>query len=173
MGYRDNDIVHARHANDADRIASFRDRGACAIRSGAERAHTPPPLCRAILLLLLCESASPPPPPPLPNRGLSTPLIKSQMNDISGAIISYRYYRDGYYVSRGVRSRVLSRSSIRFSFSLFFSHSRLLSLPTKPCHSLFSSPPPSSLPPSPPISGNTLTVACKESGHCAARKQEP
>lgn len=41
-------------------------------------------------------------------RGLPTLLIKSQMNDISGAIISYRYYRDGYYVSCGARARSLS-----------------------------------------------------------------
>lgn len=52
-------------------------------------------------------------------RGLSTPLIKSQMNDISGAIISYCYYRDGYYVSRG--ARLLSRSPL----SLFLCRSLL------------------------------------------------
>ena len=50
-------------------------------------------------------------------RGLSTPLIKSQMNDISGAIISYRYYCDGYYVSRGARAFSL-RSSLCLSYPL-------------------------------------------------------
>lgn len=81
------------------------------------------------------------------------------MNDISGAIISYHYYRDGYYVSRGVLSLPLAS----FLFSPEWPRlapSRSLSPPTLSFH----------LPA--PLSGNTLTVACKESGHCAARKQK-
>lgn len=54
-------------------------------------------------------------------RGLLTLLIKSQMNDISDAIISYRCYCDGYYVSRGARafSLVLLSVSLSLSFSLY------------------------------------------------------
>lgn len=64
------------------------------------------------------------------------------------------YYRDGYYVSRGVLSLPLAS----FLFSLEWPRlapSRSLSPPTLSFH----------LPA--PLSGNTLTVACKESGHCA------
>lgn len=108
-------------------------------------------------------------------RGLSTPLIKSQMNDISGAIISYCYYRDGYYVSRG--ARLLSRSPLslflcRSLLSIFLPLASSQASATLSFHlPPFPPPPP---PPSPsPVSGNALTVACKESGHCAARKQKP
>jgi len=74
------------------------------------------------------------------------------MNDISSAIISYRYYRDEYYVSRGVRSRSFSlvpslaspsSSSSSLSFSLPRSLeclSRSLSLSREPRRSLFPSP---------------------------------
>lgn len=102
---------------------------------------------------------------PLPvgrGRGLSTPLIKSQMNDISGAIISYRYYCDGYYVSRGARAFSLVLFVLSLSLSRFLCNRATLS---------FHLPSPS--PPPPPASGNALTVARKESGHCAARKQKP
>lgn len=80
------------------------------------------------------------------------------MNDISGAIISYHYYRDGYYVSRGA----LAPSCLLPLLSLVAadSPSRFLASATLSFH----------LPT--PVSGNTLTVACKESGHCAARKQK-
>lgn len=65
-------------------------------------------------------------------RGLSTPLIKSQMNDISSAIISYCYYRDGYYVSLGARllshSLFLCRSLLSVILPLASSRASLLSL---------------------------------------------
>lgn len=64
-------------------------------------------------------------------RGLSTPLIKSQMNGINGAIISYRYYRDGYYVSRR-RARSLSFVSLYLSYSPRPVSLRLVSSPTSP-----------------------------------------
>lgn len=91
---------------------------------------------------------------PSKDRDLSAPLIKSQMNDISGAIISCRYYRDGYYVSRGAFSLVSSISlALASSLASPLSLSISLLLPL--------------------LSGTALTVACKESGHCAARKQKP
>lgn len=96
---------------------------------------------------------------PSKDRDLSAPLIKSQMNDISGAIISCRYYRDGYYVSRGAFSLVLL--SLLFSISLALTSS--LASPLSLSISLLLLL----------LSGNALTVACKESGHCAARKQKP
>lgn len=98
---------------------------------------------------------------PSKDRDLSAPLIKSQMNDISGAIISCRYYRDGYYVSRG--ACVLSRSSILLTLSIFLPLTSSLASPLSLSISLLLLL----------LSGNALTVACKESGHCAARKQKP
>lgn len=81
------------------------------------------------------------------------------MNDISGAIISCRYYRDGYYVSRGARAC----SSISLTLSIFFPLTFSLASPLSLSISLLL----------PLLSGNALTVAWKESGHCAARKQKP
>lgn len=100
-------------------------------------------LCTVVVLLWTAVGTSP---------------IKSQMNDISGAIISYHYYRDGYYVSRGA----LAPSCLLPLLSLVAADSPSRSL--APATLSFHLPT--------PVSGNTLTVACKESGHCAARKQK-
>lgn len=82
------------------------------------------------------------------------------MNDISGAIISYHYYRDGYYVSRGALgpppgppfsfctlSRTLIHSLARSPRHSATSPSRFLASNTLSFH----------LPP--PLSGNTLLPA--------------
>lgn len=151
--------------NDAGRIVSFCDRREllAQLRPAPDRkvsrctAHIPVWL-RWCTVDVLSRSDS---------RGLSTLLIKSQMNDISGAIISYCYYRDGYYVSHAARAFSLVRSSVSLALSVYLSPSRFLpSLTALSFHLPPSSPPP-------PVSGNALTVACKESGHCAARKQKP